>query len=89
MIDLLGLPHLYHFSRIHYVYPICITGNDTQIMGNHNQGHAELSSQLLHQLENLCLNGDIQCSRWLISNNQLWVTTQRQCDHHPLPHPTG
>ena len=55
-------------------------------MGDPDDGHAQLVAQLTHQLQNLRLNGDIECRRGLIGNQHLGVASQRNSNHDALAH---
>ena len=58
-------------------------------MGDHDDRHAQLVLQLHHQLQDLRLNGNIQCGSRLIGDQKLRFTCQRNCDHDTLSHTTG
>ncbi|MPN22722.1 hypothetical protein SDC9_170105 [bioreactor metagenome] len=58
-------------------------------MGDHNDGHAQLFLEFLHQLEYLRLNGHIQGCGWFISDEDIRFTGQRHGNHHALTHAAG
>ena len=58
-------------------------------MGNQQNAHALFLLDLLHQFQNLCLNGNVQSGSWLVSNQQLWVTAHCHRNHNTLAHTTG
>ena len=53
------------FHNMHRVGNLSYQG---QVVGNKENGHAELLSQILHQLENLGLDSDIKGSGRFIGN---------------------
>ena len=57
-------------------------------MGDQNNCRPSRLFQVVHQVENLCLHRDIQCGRWFVGKQNLWVAAQRHCNHDPLPHTT-
>ena len=63
--------------------------HNTQIVGDHDDAHAQLLAQILHQLKDLCLNGHIQCGGRLVGDQQLGLTGQCNSDHHTLAHTAG
>ena len=55
-------------------------------MGDDDQRRAEALGQILHQFEDLRLDGDVERRRRLVGDNQLRLAAQRHGDHHPLAH---
>ena len=72
--------------RIHDVHPVGIAGHDAQVVRDENHRGPVLLAELLHQLQNLGLDGDVQCGRRLVGQYQVGVADQRHGDHHPLTH---
>ena len=64
-------------------------GDHAQVVGNHDDGHAHFLLQVLHQLQNLGLNGHVQSGGGFIGNQDVRLTGQRHGDHHPLAHAAG
>ena len=58
-------------------------------MGDHDDSHAELFLQILHQLQDLRLYRHIESRRRLIRDEKLRLTGQGDGDHDPLAHPPG
>ena len=73
-------------SAIHDIYAVTKAGNDTKIMGDHDDSCSCLSAHFLNQFKHLCLNRNIKRSRWLIGNNKLWLICQCNCNHDTLSH---
>ena len=56
-------------------------------MGDQDDGQAVLDLHLLEQLQNLCLDGDIQGGGGLVADQDLGGAGQGDGDDHPLAHP--
>ena len=72
-IDVSGRPPLGDFAGIHNVDPVGIAGHDTQIVGDDEQGDPILPAELLHQIQDLGLNGHVQRRGRLVGDDQLGV----------------
>ena len=68
---------------------VCHLCYNTHIVGDQHNGNSGLFLHFLHQFHDLRLNGNIQCSGWLIGNDKRWILCQRHGDHHTLTHTTG
>ena len=71
--DLIAGSMLYYLSRIHYHYIIRNLGNYAQIVGNHHNRGACLFLQLIDQIQNLSLDGNIQSRSRLIADQKLGI----------------
>src|SRR5438094_3479070 len=85
-IDIPGCPPLDDFAGIHNVDPIGVASHDTQVVRNDEKRDPILPTEILHQIEYLSLNGDVECCGRLVGYNQLGVAAQRHGYHHPLQH---
>lgn len=74
---------LHHFSQIHDADSVADMADNTQIMRNKQIGQVEFILQFFHQIDDLGLNGDIECGNGFIRNNQLGI--QRQSPRNPDP----
>ena len=71
-------------SAAHDSHPVAEIGDNAQIVGNHNDAHIPPLPNILEELEDLCLNGDIQCGgSSAISKSG---SQARQWHHHSPPH---
>ena len=75
---------LYHAAAVHNGNIIADLCNDAKIMCNKQDGCTCLFFQLIHQIQNLCLNRYIQCSRRLIRNQDFRLTYKCHGNHDPL-----
>ena len=59
-------------------------GDDAEIMGDEQDGQAEVVPQRSQEVENLRLNGDVERGGRFIGDEQLRAADQGHGDHHPL-----
>ena len=75
---------LYHAAAVHDHHLIAHLCHHTEIMGDEKDRGADFFFQLIHQVEDLRLNGYIQsCSR-LIGDQDLRIAYQSHGDHDTL-----
>ena len=82
-------PLLHDSPCIHDRHVLAHLGNHSQVMGDQQHGHLLLPDQLLHQFQNLSLNGHIQSRGRLVCNQKLRAAGQGNGDYHPLLHAAG
>ena len=41
-------------------------------------------TKIIKKVDNLCLNGNIKCTNWLIRNDKLWIHNNRTCNTNTL-----
>ena len=58
-------------------------------MGDHDDGHAQLVAQVVHQLQDLRLDRHVQRGGRLVGDQQLRLAGQRNGDHDALAHTAG
>ncbi|MNF04012.1 hypothetical protein D3C80_2034360 [compost metagenome] len=80
--------HLDLLAAIHDDSAVRDFGDHTHIMGNEEDGHSLFFLQCLDQLQNLRLNGDVQCRCRLVSDQQFGIAGQRNGDNDALAHAT-
>ncbi|MNL86121.1 hypothetical protein D3C87_2146960 [compost metagenome] len=61
--------HLDEVAQIHHTQPVTDKFNHAQIMGNKNIGQIQLLLQLVHQIQHLGLNRNVQGGDRLIGDN--------------------
>ena len=74
---------------LHHADPVGDLAHDGQVVGDEQHRHAGIAFQIGQQIEDLRLNGHVQCGRRLIRDQQVRPVGQRHRDHHPLPLPAG
>ena len=61
----------------------------SQVVGDEDHCESQLLTQLVEQVDDLLLNGDVQCGGRFISNDELRVAGQCHCDQNSLTLATG
>ena len=80
---------LHSATRIHHHHLVAQLRHHPEIVGDEDDGHAGLGLQRLHQIQYLGLDGDIQRSGRLVTDQQIRLAGERHGDHHPLAHAAG
>ncbi len=86
---LVHTPLLYHFALLHHRHAVGKMLHHVKVVGNEQHCHTELCLQLIEQLQDLLLDGNIERRCWFISDQQLRSACQRHGDHHALALPAG
>ncbi len=63
--------------------------DDAKVVGHQDDGHAELAAQVVDQLEDLALDGHVECGGRLVRDQQARLAGERGSDHRALTHPAG
>ena len=63
--------------------------DDAEVMRNHDDRGIVALTQIVHQIENLRLNGHVQRGGGLIAEQYFRIARQRNGNDHPLPHAAG
>ena len=87
--DLIHGAALADAARVHHDDLVAHVGDDAQVVRNHDDGHAQLLLQVLHQFQNLRLNGHVQSRGGLVGNQDIRLARQSHGDHHALAHASG
>ena len=85
---LLGAARLDERARIHDVHPLAHAGDDTQVVRDHDQGGVAVGDEVAQQVEDLCLDRDVERGCRLVGDQQLRLAGKSHRDHRALPHPT-
>ena len=80
---------LHHLARVHDRDPVRAPGDHAEVVGDHDDRHAEPLPQVVDELEDLLLDGHVERGRRLVGDEQLGLAGQRHRDHHALPHAAG
>ena len=72
-VELVYLSPLYHIASLSHLNPIDKAGHDAQVVGDPDDGHAQLPTQLLEQTDDLALKGHIQSCRRLVGDQRSGV----------------
>ena len=87
--DGVGPPLLDDPPRIHHRDAIGVARDDAEVMSNNHQADAEAPRQILHQFEDLRLDGHVEGRGGFVGNDQSRIAGQRDGDHDTLPHAAG
>ena len=85
------LQHRHHIALlddapgIHHHHPIGDLCHHAQIVGDEQDRHAGALLQILEKIEDLRLDGDVECGRRLVGDQQFRVAGQGLGDHRALP----
>ena len=74
--DAVDVCRLNNLAGIHDGYPVCDLGDDTQVVRNHQDRHAQLGLQTLQQFEDLRLDRDVKGCRRLVGNQHIGIAAQ-------------
>ena len=84
--NVVGRASLADSSAVHDDDLVSHLSDDAQIVGNDDDGHVELLLKFLHQLEDLCLDGNVQSGCRFIRDEDVGLGYQRHGDHDTLTH---
>ena len=76
-------------AGVHHHHLVGDLGDDAEIVGDDQHRHAEPALQVLQQVEDLRLDGDVERRRRLVGDQQRGLAGQRHGDHDPLAHAAG
>ncbi len=74
---------------IHHDHAVGIARDHAEIMCDDDERDIQLARQILHQFEDLRLDGDVERGGRLVGDQQRRFTRNRHGDHHALPHAAG
>ena len=80
---------LHNGAGVHHDDLIGQVRDDSEVVGDHDDGGAELVLQGLHDLQHLGLHGDVERRGGLVRDEQLGIQRHRHRDHRALPHTAG
>ena len=87
--DLLGRATLAVAAGVHDHDLVAHLRHDAQVVGDHDDGHAHLLLELLHELEDLGLDGHVKGRGGLVGNQDVRLAGKRHGDHDALAHAAG
>ena len=76
-------------ARVHNGHAVGHVCHNAQVMGDVDNGHAQLLLQVADQLQDLCLNGHVQCSGRLVADQDLRAAGRCNGDDDTLAHTAG
>ena len=87
--DVVGGALLDDARRIHHVDAVGVAGDHAEIVRDDDQRDVEPARQILHQLQDLRLDGDVERGRRLVGDDELRIAGKPDGDHHALAHAAG
>ena len=81
---LLDRPGLDDPAAVHHAHAVRDLAHDGQIVGDEQQRHPEPLLEVLQQLQDLRLDGDVERGGRLVGDQQVGLVRERHRDHHPL-----
>ena len=76
-------------ARVHHGRPPTDLGDDGKVVGDEQDGEAEVVRERAQELEDLGLHHDVERGRGLVGQQYLRVARERHRDRRPLAHPAG
>ncbi|KAH0444816.1 hypothetical protein KCU90_g743, partial [Aureobasidium melanogenum] len=80
---------LHLLAREHHGDTIRVARDNAKVVRNQQQGHRQLATQTVEQVENARLNRDVERRGRLVGNQQTRPAGNRHRDHHALPLAAG
>ncbi len=80
---------LHTAPAVHHQHVVRDVGDDAEVVGDEDDRGAGLLLELLEQVHDLGLHGDVQRRRRLVGDQQRGVADQRHGDHRALAHTAG
>ncbi len=87
--DLLDRAVLDDLAVLHHADPVRDFAHDAEIVGDEQDRHAEPGLELLEELEDLRLHGDVERGGRFVGDQEVRLVGQRHRDHDPLPLAAG
>src|SRR5947209_18647476 len=75
--------------RVHHDHPVAQFGYDPPVMRDQDDRHPGLLLNATEEREDVSLYGHVESGRWLVGDEQLWSTRERQRGTHALRHAAG
>ena len=87
--DLLARAVLDRAAGVHHQHVVGHLGDHAEVVGDDDDRGVELPLEVLQQVEDLGLHGDVERGGRLVGDQQRRVVDQPHRDHRPLPHAAG
>ncbi|OEV00489.1 hypothetical protein AN217_24795 [Streptomyces qinglanensis] len=84
VVDGLALAHLDDLAEVHHRDPLREVPHDRQVVGDEDEGDPQIPLNLLEQVDDLGLDGDVQRRDRLVGHDQLRLQGQGAGDADPL-----
>ena len=84
MEDLIHGPGLDDLTPVHDRHLFAAVGDDAEIVGDHDQRHAETVSEVSQERQDLGLDRDVERSRRFVGDQHLGLAGDGESNHRPL-----
>ena len=84
-----GRPLLHHLAGVEHGHLVGDAAHDAEVVADEERGEAAPRLQLLQQVEDLRLDGDVEGGGRLVENEQIGFRGQRTGDQRALAHAAG
>ena len=75
--QLIGICKLYHLAVVHNADTVGEVLNDAQVMSDEHDGKTHAVAQVVHQVDDLCLDGNVKCADRLVGDDE--IGAQNDC----------
>ncbi|GAA4982808.1 hypothetical protein GCM10025734_04320 [Kitasatospora paranensis] len=76
-------------AGVHDEDVVCAFGDDAEVVGDEDDGGAEVALDLREEVEDLRLHGDVQGGGGFVGDEDVGLAHQRHGDHGALAHAAG
>ena len=84
--DVFGCALLNDLASVHDSDIVGHVGDDTKVMGDEDDTEVLLLFELVDELKDLRLDGNVESGRWLIADKDFWAGAKGDRDDDTLPH---
>ena len=84
-VDLLRLGQLRDRAEVHHRHPVADVLDDAHVVRDEQVGQAQLALQAAEQVEDLCLDADVERAHRLVEHEQVRLEDEGARDPDPLP----
>ena len=83
-VEVFGGRHLADLAGVHDADAVGVSGDDSEVVGDHEERRPELLGEVFHQLEDLGLDGDVERGRGFVGDQEARVAAEGDGDHDAL-----
>ncbi len=83
-VEVFGGCHLADLAGVHDADAVGVSGDDSEVVGDHEEGGAELLGEVLHQFQDLGLDGDVERGCSFVGDEETRVAAEGDGDHDAL-----
>jgi hypothetical protein len=76
-------------TRVHDCDSICPRRDDAEVVCDQQDAHAQRGLEIVEEVQDLGLDGDVKCCRWLVGDEELGVRGKGHRNHAALSKTPG